>query len=193
MKHFILSLFAISALFLCSCVREYIPHEILQVSKFDKIRTSYNLWYTNPLEMTSENIQQGEIIPFGTEVVLTYMDEDKVCFEINGKKFQILIADKNLETMHSFAARTFTTAKAIDLAGTATEVEFEKMRRGIISEGMTEKQVLVTYGRPSLTRSPKLETNTWIYQVGPVKSRRVIFGEGKGKDKPRTVSKIFEL
>ena len=121
------------------------------------------------------------------------MDEDKVCFEIDGKKFQILIADKNLETMHTFAARTFTTAKAIDLAGTASEVEFEKMRRGIITEGMTEAQVLVTYGRPTVARTPKLEINTWIYQIGPVQSRRVIFVEGEDEDKPRTVSKIFEL
>lgn len=193
MKHFILSFLAVSALFLCSCAREYIPHEILQVSKFDKIRTAYNLWYTNPMEMTSENIQQGEIIPFGTEVVLTHMDEDKVCFEINGKKFQIQIADKNLETMHSFAARTFTTQKAIDLAGSATEAEFERMRRGIVAEGMTEEQVLVTYGRPSITRSPNLKINTWIYQVGPVKSRRIIFGEAEEDNKPRKVSKIFEL
>ena len=191
MKHLILSLFTLATMFLCSCVREYIPYEVLQVSKFDKVRTAYNLWYTDPMEMTSENIQQGELIPFGTEVVLTHMDEDKVCFEINGKKFQILIADKNLETVHTFVVRTFTTAKAVDLAGPSTAAEFEKMRRGIVSEGMTEEQVLVTYGRPSITRSPNLKSNTWIYQVGPVKSRRIIFR--KEKDKPRTVSRIFEL
>ena len=191
MKHLILSLFALTTMFLCSCVREYIPHEVLQVSKFDKVRTAYNLWYTNPMEMTSENIQQGELIPFGTEVVLTHMDEDKVCFEINGKKFQILMADKNLETVHTFVVRTFTTAKAVDLAGPSTAAEFEKMRRGIVSEGMTEEQVLVTYGRPSITRSPNLKSNTWIYQVSPVKSRRIIFR--KEKNNPRTVSRIFEL
>ena len=66
------------------------------------------------------------------------------------------------------------------------------MRRGIVSEGMTEAQVLVTYGRPSVARTPNLENNTWIYQVGPVKSRRIIFRKDK-KNQPRKVSKIFEL
>ena len=192
MKHFILSLFAVSALFLCSCAREFIPHEVLQVSKFEKVYTAYNLWYTDPMQMTSENIQKGELIPFGTEVVLTYMDEEKVCFEINGKKFQILMDDQNMETVHAFTVRTFTTKNAAELAGPSTAAEFEKMRRGIVSEGMTEAQVLVTYGRPSVARTPNLENNTWIYQVGPVKSRRIIFRKDK-KNQPRKVSKIFEL
>ncbi|MBQ9771723.1 MAG: hypothetical protein IJW23_07855 [Lentisphaeria bacterium] len=192
MKHLFLTLFAISSLLLCSCVREYIPHEVLQVSKFAKLYTAYNLWYTNPMEMTSENVQQGTIIPFGTEVVLTHMDENKICFEIDGKKFQIHMADKNLETVYAFTVRTFTTRTAHELAGISNAAEYEKMRRGVISEGMTEQQVLIAYGRPSITRSPNLKSNTWIYQIGPVKSRRVLL-QASEPEKPRTVYRIFEL
>ena len=192
MKHLSLAAFTASVLLLCSCAREYIPYEVLQVSKYDKVYTAYNLWYTNPLEMTSENIQQGKLIPFGTEVVLTHMDEDKVCFEANGEKFQINIDDKNLENVYTFTVRTFTKKNADQLAGQSTAAEFEKMRRGIVSEGMTENQVLIAYGKPSLTRSPNLASNTWIYQIGPVKSRRIMFKK-TAKDKPRTVEKIFEL
>lgn len=192
MKHLLLSLCTVSVLLLCSCAREYIPYEVLQVSKYDKLYTSYTLWYVDPMEMTNENVQQGSIIPFGTEARITFMNENKVCFEAQGKKFQINIADKSLETVHAFVIRTFSKKKADELAGDSSAADFEKMRRGVISEGMTEQQVLTAYGRPSITRSPQLANDTWIYQVGPVKSRRVIFRQ-TSKDKPRQVSRIFEL
>ena len=92
MKHLLLSLCTVSVLLLCSCAREYIPYEVLQVSKFDKLYTSYTLWYVDPMEMTNENVQQGSIIPFGTEARITFMNENKVCFEAQGKKFQINIS-----------------------------------------------------------------------------------------------------
>ena len=192
MKHLVLSLCTVSVLLLCSCAREYIPYEVLQVSKFDKVYTAYTLWYTDPMTMTNENIQQGSIIPFGTEVRITYMDDNRICFEAAGKNFQISIAEKSLENIHAFTIRTFSSKNAEALAGNSTASQFEKMRRGIIAEGMTEQQVLTAYGRPSITRSPLLSNDTWIYQVGPVKSRRVIFRK-TDKEKPRTVSRIFEL
>lgn len=192
MKHLLLSLFAASVCLLCSCAREYIPYEVLQVSKYDKLYTASTLWYTDPMEMTSENIQQGSILPFGTEVLITKMTEDEVCFEAEGRQFRIEIADKNLESVHVFVKRVFSPKNANELAPNATAAEFEKMRRGVVSEGMTEDQVLIAYGRPSVARTPLLTGDTWIYQVGPVKSRRVIF-QKKHPDKPRTVVRLFEL
>lgn len=192
MKHLFLAALSASALLLCSCTREYLPYEVLQVAKFDKVYTAYTLWYTDPMNMTNENVQTGSILPFGTEVIITYMDEEKVCFEADGKKFQIRIEDKSLETIHAFVVRTFGKKNAQALAGTSSASEYEKMRRGIVSEGMTEQQVLTAYGRPSITRSPILTTDTWIYQAGPVKSRRVIFRKTQ-KNAPRKVVRIFEL
>lgn len=192
MKHLLLSLFTLSVLFLCSCAREYIPYEVLQLSKYDKVYTAYTLWVADPMEMTNENIQQGTILPFGTEVRITRMNEDAVWFESNGQKYKVTLVDNSLETIHAFVTRTFTSKNAQELAGKSTAAEFEKMRRGVIAEGMTEQQVATAYGRPSITRTPKLETDTWIYQVGPVKSRRVIFRESK-KNEPRRVVRIFEL
>jgi hypothetical protein len=192
MKHFFTAVFSLSALLLCSCSREFIPYEVLQVPKYDSVYTSYTLWYTDPLKMTSENMQQGEILPFGTEVVITKMTEDEVRFNAAGKEFCIELEDKNIETIHMFVKRTFSTKNAEDLAAGSSSGDFEKMRRGIISEGMTEEQVLVAYGRPSFFRSPVLSNDTWIYQAGPVKSKRIIF-QKKDKNSPRTVVRIFEL
>ena len=99
MKHLFLTALTASVLLLCSCAREFIPYEVLQVAKHDKIYTAHTLWYTDPMNMTSENVQVGSIIPFGTEVRITKMNEDEVCFEAEGKKFRIEIADNKLENV----------------------------------------------------------------------------------------------
>ena len=192
MKHVFLTAMTLSVLLLCSCAREFIPYEVLQVPKYKSIYTSYTLWYSDPAEMTSENIQVGEIIPFGTEVVITKMNEKKVCFNAMGKSFCIELVDKNMETIHMFVKRTFSAKNATELTPGTSAGDFEKMRRGIVTEGMTEEQVLVAYGRPSIFRTPVLTNDTWIYQAGPVKSRRIIF-QKKDKESPRTVARIFEL
>ena len=44
---------------------------------------------------------------------------------------------------------------------------------------MTRKQVLITYGRPSRIRTPNILSDTWIYWLDRVKSKRVIFKNDK--------------
>lgn len=193
MKHLFLPLFTAAIFLLCSCASEYIPYEILQTSKYEKVYTAYTLWYTDPADMTSENIQQGKILPFGTEVRITKVNENGVWFDAAGKKFQILIADKNMENIHHFVKRTFSVKNAQELAGEVSAADFEKMKRGVVSEGMTEQQVLTAMGRPSLARTRLLSSDTWIYQAGPVKSIRVIFKKEKKENTPRKVYRVFEL
>lgn len=192
MKHFLTAAMTAAVFLLCSCAKEYSPYEVLQVSKYDNLYTCYTLWYTDPMEMTSENIQQGTIIPFGTPVVITKMNEDEVRFDAEGKQFRLMLEDKNMETIHAFVRRTFSTKNADGLVPDASASVFEKMRRGIVSEGMTEDQVIVACGRPPLSRTPNLTNDTWIYQADRVRSRRVIFRK-TAKDKPRIVIRVFEL
>lgn len=181
-----------TALCLCSCANEYQPYEILHLPKYQPTYTCYTLWYTDPMNMTSENIQQGTIIPFGTEVMLFKMTDSEIRFYLNEKEFCIKLADSALESIQSFVKRTFSDKTADQLLQNSSAAEFEKIRRGVVSEGMTESQVLVALGKPSLSRSPNLKDNTWIYQAGPVKSKRIIF-QNNGKGKERTVQRIFEL
>lgn len=81
--------------------------------------------------------------------------------------------------MEDFARELFTTALAVETASGATPAQFEKMRRGVIEKGMTRKQVLITYGRPSRIRTPNILSDTWIYWLDRVKSKRVIFKNDK--------------
>ena len=160
--------------------RTLIPEEVLQLPTHAQVRTAYNLWYKTPDNLTPENIQQGKIIPFGTDVQIESMTDSRIVFRANGELFTLNYDQaKTTIPMEDFARELFTTALAVETASGATPAQFEKMRRGVIEKGMTRKQVLITYGRPSRIRTPNILSDTWIYWLDRVKSKRVIFKNDK--------------
>lgn len=160
--------------------RTLIPEEVLQLPTHAQVRTAYNLWYKTPDNLTPENIQQGKIIPFGTDVQIESMTDSRIIFRANGELFTLNYDQtKTTIPMEDFARELFTTALAVETASGATPAQFEKMRRGVIEKGMTRKQVLITYGRPSRIRTPNILSDTWIYWLDRVKSKRVIFKNDK--------------
>ena len=160
--------------------RTLIPEEVLQLPTHAQVRTAYNLWYKTPDNLTPENIQQGKIIPFGTDVQIESMTDSRIVFRANGELFTLNYDQgKTTIPMEDFARELFTTALAVETASGATPAQFEKMRRGVIEKGMTRKQVLITYGRPSRIRTPNVLSDTWIYWLDRVKSKRVIFKNDK--------------
>ena len=77
-----LAVLAGTAILLSGCaVRELIVSEILRIPEQATVRTTYNLWYTDPMNMDTINHQQGQIIPFGTEVVITKATEEEIFFK----------------------------------------------------------------------------------------------------------------
>ena len=160
--------------------RTLIPEEVLQLPTHAQVRTAYNLWYKTPDNLTPENIQQGKIIPFGTDVQIESMTDSRIVFRANGEIFTLNYDQaKTTIPMEDFARELFTTALAVETASGTTPAQFEKMRRGVIEKGMTRKQVLITYGRPSRIRTPNILSDTWIYWLDRVKSKRVIFKNDK--------------
>ena len=160
--------------------RTLIPEEVLQLPTHAQVRTAYNLWYKTPDNLTPENIQQGKIIPFGTDVQIESMTDSRIVFRANGELFTLNYDQaKTTIPMEDFARELFTTALAVETASGATPAQFEKMRRGVIEKGMTRKQVLITYGRRSRIRTPNILSDTWIYWLDRVKSKRVIFKNDK--------------
>ncbi len=176
-----LTLAAAGTLLFTGCyTRTLIPEEVLQLPTHVQVRTAYNLWYRTPDTLTPENIQQGKIIPFGTDVQIESMTDSQIVFRANGELFTLNYDQaKTTIPMEDFARELFTTALAVETASGATPAQFEKMRRGVIEKGMTRKQVLITYGRPSRIRTPNILSDTWIYWLDRVKSKRVIFKNDK--------------
>lgn len=62
MKKIISLLAALTALlFTAGCAKEIIVAEILQTPEQARIYTRYNIWYEDPSEISSLNIQKGSI------------------------------------------------------------------------------------------------------------------------------------
>ena len=83
---FFSALLAVGALLFAGCqTRTIVPEEVLQLPTHATVYTAYNLWYENPEKLTTDNIQKGTLIPFGTEVKLLSMTDSKIVFQANGK------------------------------------------------------------------------------------------------------------
>ncbi len=175
------ALFAAASLLCSGCrTRTIVPEEVLQLPTHATVYTAYNLWYENPEELTTDNIQKGSLIPFGTEVKLISMTDSEIVFQANGKTFTLKYDEaRTMMPIEDFAKQLFTTAVAVETAAGVTPAAFEKMRRGIIEKGMTKQNVITTYGPPSKIRTPNQLSDSWIYWVDRVKSKRVIFRNGK--------------
>ena len=178
---FFSALLAVGALLFAGCqTRTIVPEEVLQLPTHATVYTAYNLWYENPEKLTTDNIQKGTLIPFGTEVKLLSMTDSKIVFQANGKTLTLNYDDaRTMVPIEDFAKQLFTTSVAVETAAGVSPAAFEKMRRGIIEKGMTKQNVITTYGPPSKIRTPNQLSDSWIYWVDRVKSKRVIFRNGK--------------
>ena len=172
---------AVGALLSSGCrTRTIVPEEVLQLPTHAAVYTAYNLWYENPEELTTDNIQKGSLIPFGTEVKLLSMTDSEIVFRAEGKTFTLKYDEaRTMMPIEDFAKQLFTTSVAVETAAGVSPASFEKMRRGIIEKGMTKQNVITTYGPPSKIRTPNQLSDSWIYWVDRVKSKRVIFRNGK--------------
>ncbi len=178
---FFSALLAVGALLFAGCqTRTIVPEEVLQLPTHATVYTAYNLWYENPEKLTTDNIQKGTLIPFGTEVKLLSMTDSKIVFQANGKTLTLNYDDaRTMVPIEDFAKQLFTTSVAVETAAGVSPAAFEKMRRGIIEKGMTKQNVITTYGPPSKIRTPNQLSDSWIYWVDRVKTKRVIFRNGK--------------
>ena len=70
MKKVFLCIFAaISVAFIgAGCSEPVIFSEVFQQAENEKLYTAYNIWYTDPEDISCLNIQQGSFIPIGTEI-----------------------------------------------------------------------------------------------------------------------------
>ena len=78
-------------------------------------------------------------------------------------------------SIDDFMRKTFTTKSADDVAKGFKPSVYEKLRRGVVEEGMTRDMVLLSFGYPAPSRTSSLKDDTWIYWDDVLKSRRVVF------------------
>jgi len=169
---------------LAGCAEPVVFSEVFQLTQDQKLYTKYNIWYDNPDEISSLNIQRGTFIPIGTEIepVETTWWKDKICFRDvkTGKKFTILFNQGyRLCTMRDFIAYTFTTDNREKLLEGIPEKVKARIIRGEVVPGMDQKAVILAYGPPPKMRTPDLRNETWFYWRTESESVRLVFRDDK--------------
>ena len=177
------ALLAGAAILLSGCAaRELIVTEILRIPEQAPVRTAYNLWYTDPMNMDTINHQQGTIIPFGTEVVITKATEEEIFFKTveDGKEFRIVFEPHyRLQTPEQYLQDLFTAKTEEELRDGLDALTYEKVRRGFVEKGMPVSAVLLAFGPPCKYRTPDPAKGTWLYPVAYLEYKRILLRDGK--------------
>ena len=163
---------------LTSCARTVIPEEVLQVPEFTPVYTAFNLWYDQDGTMNSMNIQQGTILPFGTEIEFIDANTDRIRFRrvSDRKEFTLKYnEDRSIIPIEQYIRRLFGFRTEKELRLGVRPIIYEKIRRGVVEKGMTRQEVLLAFGPPPAMRTPSETVDTWIYWTDDGVTRRVIF------------------
>lgn len=161
-----------------ACARVIIPEEVLQIPEFSPVYTSFNLWYNAEGVITSANIQEGTILPFGTEIQFVEANEDQIIFKraSDGKIFKLKYSlDRTLVPIEQYIRRLFVLQPEKEMVVGVRPLIYEKIKRGIVEKGMTRNEVLLACGPPPPMRTPSETVDTWIYWTAPGVTKRVIF------------------
>ena len=172
--------------FLSGCAETIYPSEALQMQQGSKIYTAYNIWYEDPADIPAVNYHKGKIIPFGTEIEfvgvtkapLFFPNSGKIVFKTveSGEEFRIEYDQTwMMLPIEQYLQRAFTTKNTEEQTKGISKPNIEKLRRGIVEEGMTRKDVLLAYGYPVPHRTPALTDETWIFWNEKLDSVRVVF------------------
>lgn len=197
MRQWILAMSVVSAMLLSSgCADPVVMSEVLQQREDQTICTRYNLWYLNPSEISSLNIQQGTFLPLGSEIepigtrYNPVTGRSKLTFrDRSGREYTIdFDPGSRLCSLRDFIAMTFTTDPPEELTKDIPSATCERIRAGQVVSGMTRREVMLAYGPPPAVRTPNLRNETWIYWISPTETVRVVF---RG-DKVRNVLNINE-
>lgn len=161
-----------------ACARTIIPEEVLQVPEFAPVYTAFNLWYDAEGVMTSANIQEGTILPFGTEIQFIEADTDQIIFKrvSDGKVFKLKYSlERTLVPIETYIRRLFVLKPEKEMVLNVRPRIYEKIKRGIVEKGMTRNEVLLACGPPPPMRTPSETVDTWIYWTSPGVTKRVVF------------------
>ena len=177
------------ALILGGCVRKVIVSEALQIAKGTKLYLAYNVWYTDPEDISALNYQTGKILPFGTEVEVIKANARSVTFVTrnDNKQFKIDF-DRGwmLVPIEKYLPKIFVTKDRAELSKGINAEFMDKISRGVVCPGMNKREVILAYGYPVPYMTPSLDSDTWVYGTDRLDTVRIVY---KG-NKVNTILKI---
>ena len=194
MKKISLFIFASVIAFICAgcCSEPVVFAEVFQQGENEKLYTAYNIWYSNPEDISCLNIQQGSFIPVGTEIEpvgtsvrgnflgMAGVDEQITFRDKSGKTYTIKFNEGyRLCSMRDYMFYTFTKKNRDELLKDVDKQVKKHILRGEVVPGMTEAEVKLCYGPPPAIRTPDLRNETWSYWLTPDETIHMVFRNGK--------------
>ena len=192
-KIFLFILAAAAVMIGAGCTSEPVVFaEVFQQGENEKLYTAYNIWYSDPEDISCLNIQQGSFIPIGTEIEPIGTEVCGNFLGLNGINEKIMFRDKSGKTytinfkegyrlcsMRDYMFYTFTKKNRGDLLKGVSPQVRKHILRGEVVPGMTEAEVKLCYGPPPAIRTPDLRNETWSYWLTPDETVKLVFRSGK--------------
>ena len=176
---------ALTAFFCTSCTKELVVEEVLQVPVNGKVYTAYNLWYEKADEVKSVNYLKGSILPFGTEVEIVKATKEEITFRTvaDKKVFRIIFESQyRMQSVEDYIRDLFTSRDFKTLSEGVSPINVEKIRRGMVDNGMTKQEVRLAYGPPCKYKTPDETLNTWLFWTELLVGKRIVFNNNKVTD-----------
>ena len=151
--------------------------EVLQQPADAKLYTRSNLWFTDPASVSALNIQQGRILPAGSEVEAIFADDSTLVLRDEHDQIYTIKFDAGMHlcTMREYIRTLLTTTPPEEEFAFIRPEMRPHVRRGEVLLGMNRREVAVTYGTPVRSRTPAWGNESWIYWIAPDRTIRVVF------------------
>ncbi len=153
----------------------------LALPQKDQLYTAYNIYYTDPMNISSLGYYDGEILPFGAKVDVIKAMPGFVIFKTAGNK-EFMIENDDTMSLTSdkiFYGRLFTVKPPLEISEGISGKTLASIRSGTVEVGMDKKDVILAMGFPEKTRTPSMNDETWIYPRVLKMDIRIIFRGNK--------------
>lgn len=154
----------------------------MDLPKGKQLYLAYNIWYSEPTNISPLNYHKGTIIPFGTAIDLVKADNGYIIFQIKGSIRQFTLKNDYPLTLlrdSGFFQQVFITENPIDKFKDWDSATINDMKKGVIKVNMTREQVLAVFGPAPKSLNPLSEI-TWTYYLDrDLKTVHVVFKNDK--------------
>jgi hypothetical protein len=149
--------------------------------------TAYNIWIHRGV-LACINYKLGNrIIAAGTPVkgvkIVNKDGAQLIVFRIAESNQKISVSFTPRwhpdQTVKSFVKKMFTKKRFEQRTRKLTSTEIKSIKKGIVTEGMSKKAVLISYGPPPEHRTPSLAKDRWIYWLDKHRMKTICFDENR--------------
>ena len=87
-----------------------------------------------------------------------------------------------MQSVEDYIRDLFTSRDFKTLTEGVSTINVEKIRRGMVDNGMTKQEVRLAYGPPCKYKTPDETLNTWLFWTELLVGKRIVFNNDKVTD-----------